>query len=280
MAHGPRRIDLHVHTHFSDGTDSPLEVLDLAAELGLSAVAFTDHDTLEGVRAMRGVGHPVRVVPGVELSAIEVDGTEVHVLGYFVSVDSQSFQSTLDRLVLARADRGALIVDRVNVMLQREGLAPMDYAAVQAEVTDVVGRPHVGRHMVNQGYVRTIQEAFVRYLVPCNVPKAPLSPEESVELICRSGGLAALAHPGKLRLPLAEVAELVDRMIEAGMAGIEVYYAGHSAEETESMRRIADSRGLALTGGSDYHGHNKEVQLGTPPLSEALLDRLEVLHAR
>lgn len=275
------RIDLHVHTTYSDGSETPEEILRKAEEVGLAAVAFTDHDTVEGIRSLPEGSGPVEVIPGVELSVMEAEQTEIHILGYFVDTQQDEFLGALRRMADHRIQRGAGIVDKINGMLSRDGLQTLDFSVIRQEIPDVVGRPHIARHLVTRGYVPSLEEAFSRYLVPCNLPKSPLTPEDGIKLIHRAGGMAVLAHPAKLQLPGGEPFDaFVGRLAESGLDGMEVYYARYSREETENLRRIAERWGLALTGGSDYHGANKAVELGTPPLALALLEKLRERWAR
>jgi predicted metal-dependent phosphoesterase TrpH len=244
------RVDLHLHTTASDGALSPEELVRRCAEAGVRVLAITDHDSTEGVRAAMAAAAPLgmTVIPGTELNTDVVDG-EVHILGYFVDIDSAPFQEAL----LAARD---LRVGRAKAMIAKlETLGmPLDFARVRALAGDgAIGRPHVAQALVEAGYVATLAEAFDRFLGrdrPAYVEGMRLSPGAAVRLVRSAGGLPVLAHPSFVTDPEATVAALVP----AGLAGVEVFYRGYGEEERERFARLARRYGLLVTGGSDFHG--------------------------
>lgn len=276
----PLPIDLHVHTNASDGTYSPREVVRLAAERGLGAVAITDHDTVAGVSEAQDEGGVagVEVIAGVELSC-QADFGILHILGYFVEPDHPEFSEALLDLRRGREERIPRIVSKLEKLNVRVSL---EQVMEQAQ-GGAPGRPHVANVMVKQGYANSIQDAFDRYLrkgAAAFVPKDKLPPQEAIRLILACDGVAALAHPYSLtRGNSIDLKALLSRLISYGMQGIEVYYPRHSSEETDRFLRLAREMDLAITGGTDFHGENKPaVQLGLisgrPPLPYSLLQNL------
>ena len=243
-------VDLHSHTTASDGTLTPRELVRLAARHGVRVLAVTDHDSTGGVReAMdeaRGLP-PLEVVPGLEINC-DVPGAEIHVLGYCLDWEAEWFQQFLGAQREERRQR----VYRIAARLAELGV-PIDPDDVFALVKEgSAGRPHVAQAMVDRGYVKSIREAFDRYLSlngPANVPRKRLTPVEAVRIIRRARGVPVLAHPG-----LANRDELIPGLVEAGLSGIEAFYPEHSAGQITAYRELCAKLGLVATGGSDFHG--------------------------
>ena len=257
-------VDLHTHTTASDGTLSPRELVRAAARRGVRVLAVTDHDSTEGLRdALEAAEQhrPLTIVPGLEINC-DVPGAEVHVLGYLVDHEAAWFQ---DFLREQRAERVAR-VHRIAARLAELGL-PIDPAEVFAIVKEgSAGRPHVAQVMVQHGYVKSVREAFDRYLHvngPANVPRRRLTPAEAVRIIRRARGVPVFAHPG-----LADRDALIPELVEAGLMGIEAIYAEHSAAQTAHYQDLCRRHGLVATGGSDYHGERsgRTNPLGHPPV--------------
>lgn len=266
-------LDLHTHTICSDGTTTPAENVALAVEAGLTGIAITDHDTLDGweeaEQACRRAG--LRFVPGVELSA-EDDTASVHVLGYWVDPADQALREECDRLRNERAHRARRIIE----LLDGLGVA-VDPARVERIAGEApIGRPHIAQAMLEAGHVGSIDEAFERYLAdrgPAWVVKHAVTPEDAVRLIRGAGGAAVLAHPG-LRAAEAAAVDLIDRLLAVGLAGVEADHAGHPAEAVAYWRGIAADRGLLVTGSSDFHGTRKEARMGAATTPPAVVDAL------
>ena len=243
-------IELHCHSTASDGTYPPARVVAMAAARGVRVLALTDHDTTAGiaqaVRAAMDCG--MTLIPGVELTCSVLRG-EVHLLGYFVAVGNEPFQRRLAQLRAGRDARGQAMVEKLNAL----GI-PVRWERVKAIAGDgAVGRPHVGRAMIEIGAVATIDEAFDRYIGggrPAHVGRQQLSPVEAVQLVRAAGGVPVLAHPLSVRDLEATLAE----MIPAGLLGIEAYYGPYAPEERASLAAIAKSHDLITTVGNDFHG--------------------------
>lgn len=243
------RIDLHVHSTASDGSLSPREVVEEARTRGVGLLAIADHDTTEGVpEAMeeaRVAG--VVLVPAVELS-VGSEWYEVHVLGYFVDPGDEGLQAALRWLRETREGRNAAIVERLRALGVGVELARVKEIAGGGSA----GRPHIAQALVEAGHVASVQEAFHRYLArgkPAYVPRARLTDERAAEVIRAAGGVAVLAHPGKLPSRAA-----LEGLLAAGMEGLEVYHCDHDERDNEELLALARARGLLVTGGTDSHG--------------------------
>lgn len=274
-------VDLHSHTTASDGRLAPRELVRLAARHGVRVLAVTDHDSTGGVAEAideaRKVS-PLEIVPGLEINC-DVPGAELHVLGYCLDWEAAWFQEFLGAQREERRQR----VYRIAARLAALGM-PIDPADVFALVKEgSAGRPHVAQVMVDQGYVKSVREAFDRFLSangPANVPRKRFTPVEAVRIIRRARGVPVLAHPG-----LANRDELIPELVEAGLMGIETFYPEHSAGQITAYRGMCMRLGLIATGGSDFHGPSVggARHPGLQPVPESawqeLRDRLESLAA-
>ena len=269
-------VDLHAHTTASDGTLSPRELVSAAARRGVRVLAVTDHDSTDGLRDAfdEAAKHPpLTIVPGLEINcdAPGAAGAEVHVLGYYVDHEAGWFQDFLREQRVERVAR----VHRIVARLAELGM-PIDAAEVFAIVKEgSAGRPHVAQVMVQRGYVRSVREAFDRYLHangPANVPRKHLTPAEAVRIIRRAHGVPVFAHPG-----LADRDALIPELVEAGLMGIEAIYAEHSAAQTAHYKDVCRAHGLVATGGSDYHGERsgRTNPLGHPPVPMSVWEELK-----
>ena len=275
-------IDLHAHTTASDGSLSPTELVDKAADLGLSALAVTDHDTLGGLpeAAQAAFRRGITFVPGVELS-VEDAGGRFHLLGYLFDSDDATLQGSLKRLRESRAARNAQMAEKMAAL----GL-PVTMDDVRAEAgedAEVIARPHFAQALIKKGVVGSVREAFDRYLStgkPLYLPKDVLTPADAIQLLHDAGGLAVMAHPGLVALNDAALAQRIESLArEAGLDGIEAYYSQHGPAQTERFLALAQRLGLLVTGGSDFHGTPKpHVPLGVVfqgrPASAGLLDAM------
>lgn len=261
-------IDLHTHTVFSDGTTTPEESAALAAAAGLTAVALTDHDTLDGWERMAAAcaAAGVGFVPGVELSA-ELDGRSVHLLGYWVDPAHEPLRAECERLRAERDRRARVMVDR----LAAHGVpVTWDEVAAIAGVAPV-GRPHLATALVAHGAAADIDDAFATWLRedgPVHEPKHALHPDDAVRLIAAAGGAAVLAHPGTSFGDPATAAPVLDRLRAAGLRGLETDHPAHDEQSMRAWRAAAVARELLVTGASDFHGERKAVRIGqrtTPP---------------
>jgi len=244
--------DLHLHTHFSDGTFTPEELTGHAARLGFAALALTDHDSVEGCARMAAAcgAAGIEFIPGSELTA-EYNDIEVHLLGYFLDTQNQTLLAEIGKFQAVRQNRIREMVARLNAL----GV-PLEVETVFALANcKSPGRPHVARALTKAGLVKNLDEAFERFLKknrPAWVPKAKMSALEGVELIQQAGGLAVMAHPGLNRSD-----EIIPALVEAGLDGIECFHTKHSTAMSERYLEIADRHHLLVTGGSDCHGFSK-----------------------
>jgi 3',5'-nucleoside bisphosphate phosphatase len=238
------RADLHLHTTHSDGQYTPAEVIDLARRCGLSAIAVTDHDTLDGVAPTRAAaaGSGVEVVPGVEITASYKD-REVHLLAYFFDEADSSLAAALAQVRRDRAERFLAMIERLKacgVSIQEEPLHPSP------------GRRHLAEQLVRAGKAGSIREAFARYLHDggrADVPKRCLPAEEALALVRQAGGVAARAHP-----PYDCSRDDLANMQKLGLGAVEAEYPGAKRQFARQLRGWAAELGLVVTGGSDCHG--------------------------
>jgi len=243
-----RFVDLHMHSTASDGVVAPADVVAAAHRAGLSAIALTDHDTVDGVAAAQAAGETlgVRVIAGVELSTVD-DGEEIHVLGLHLA-HPEHLAGTLEELKEARRDRAKLIVERLNSL----GVPLTLEAVYTAAGEGAVGRPHIAKALVAGGWARDFRDAFDRWLgngKPACIEKRTVTFEEAARLIHESGGLAVYAHPGGS----ASRAEL-ESLAALGLDAIEVRHPSHTADEIVRLAALANELGLVPSGGSDWHG--------------------------
>ena len=267
-------IDLHTHSTVSDGSEPPGSIPVRAAAAGCSAVALTDHDSLDGLAEARAAATRVGItlVPGCEVSCRKPPpppgqsaiGGSVHVLVYFVEPGEGPLQDELVNLRRDRAQRNGALRARLTEL----GIA-IDYDAMVAEAGGEagLGRPHFARALVRAGAAADIDDAFDRFLADgraAYVPKSRLSPSQVAGLATASGGVAVLAHPLTLGLDPSALERLVGELAEAGLGGIEAYYGRYTTDERRVLRRMAQRQGLVATGGSDYHGTFKpDLEVGT-----------------
>ena len=267
-------IDLHTHTTFSDGSQTPTELVEEAAAIGLTAIAVTDHDTVDGLPEALAAGARlgVEVIPGVEIN-LEHDRVTMDMLGYFLAgAPTDELQQELAELRVYRKERNLRMVERLAEL--GFPLDPADLAA--AAENGAVGRPHIGEAMVRQGYVGSISEAFELYLrrgAPAWVDRRRLALGRALKLLRASGALPVLAHPGIIRTDATGLNHIVRDAARAGLAGIECYYPLHDAETVARCLALAEKYALVPTGGSDSHGTVKpKARLGIGSLGEPVPD--------
>ena len=258
-------VDLHCHSTASDGTLAPADVVRLAKDSGLVAMALTDHDTVAGLaeaaEAARGLG--IEFLPGIEISCEVPRPATMHVLGYGVDRESPPLKELTSQLIAGRDDRNPRIIAKLNEL----GVAiTMEEAEAQAG-GDVLGRPHIAAVLLRKGYVSSIKQAFDKYLGQGGAAyfdRDRPSPRRGLELIRQAGGLPVLAHPVQLRTENdAQLDRIIKDLVDVGLAGLETVHSDHDAGMVEKYGRLADRYGLLKTGGSDFHGTNKkDIRLG------------------
>ncbi len=253
--------DLHLHSTCSDGYHSPEELVQLARNAGLQAIALADHDNIDGISRAVTAGSDVglEVIAGVELSSQWFQFTDMHLLGYGFDYQDPYMIRALAEFQEFRTDRNRQIVEKINQKLQNENRQPIDPDEVRKLAGGTIGRPHIARALRQAGYVRSNDEAFDRYLVPCNVPKRYFPADEAIKLIHGSGGIAVLAHPPYVTRDHAQLENLVVELVKLGLDGIEAYNNGSSLEDTDWLIKLARRHRLVVTGGSDFHGDSGSV---------------------
>lgn len=265
-------IDLHTHSCFSDGTLSPCELIKLAKESSLSAVALTDHDTVDGLTEAisSGAEYAVEVVPGIEFSISSEYGS-LHIVGLYIDPKDIDFIDMVAFLREKRKDRNLIILEKLKAL----GL-PLGPEELLTNPDGLVTRAHFAKAMVRKGYCSDISEAYSKYLSfgsPAFVPKETLTPEECIKLIHKAGGAAVLAHLNQIDYKNdGRLIKIVSSLKDMGLDGIEGYYHDYSDHFMRLCFEIADIFDLAISGGSDFHGQNKknilgQVSSGTIPYS-------------
>lgn len=271
-------IDLHTHSNVSDGLLAPADLVYEAARRGITVLALTDHDTVAGLDAAAATAEHAGItfIPGVELSS-DIGPFEVHVLGYEIDRNDPELLHGLAELEHQRLARIEQIVARLAAL----GVPVSLDRVRELAGPGTIGRPHVARAMIEQGYVTSVQEAFEQYLAagrPAFVPRGKIVPEQAIALIRKARGVPVLAHP----LTTGNIDLVLRRLIPAGLLGIEVYYAEYDEGTQAYLRAIADRYGLIPTGGSDYHGEGFKTgrELGKAPVPAESVVRLQEAAAR
>ena len=254
------RLDLHVHTTASDGSLSPQEVVGLAVAGGLDAIAITDHDTVAGIPAAidAAAGASLRLIPGIEVSSNH-EGAEYHILGYFLDPQADSIGAHERHALASREGRMEEMVDR----LRRQGLLieMADVLHVAGPDRSAIGRPHLARALVLKGYANSVPDAFDRLIGDNHlafVPTRLATPEEAIRLILDAGGVPVWAHP-----PLGALYRLLPAFIELGLKGVEVYRPRSTPRHVKKLAQAAQTAGLLMTGGSDWHDPDRGDALGS-----------------
>ncbi|MBE5989623.1 hypothetical protein BXY41_103109 [Lacrimispora xylanisolvens] len=257
-------IDLHVHSNASDGTLSPASVVELAAQKGLSAIALTDHDTIEGIpEALEAAKSlPLEVIPGIELSCVYL-GEEIHILGLYVDLADKNFITETDTLKDIRMKRNTEMIRR----FQNAGI-DITLSEVQAGNPDtVITRAHFARVLLEKGYVTNMDQAFKKYLSysgPYCPRKEKITPEHAMKILRDCNASPVLAHPYQYHLGDKKTEELVSYLKEMGLHGLEVYHSSNNQYESGKLKKLAKKYQLFPTGGSDFHGTNKpDIDLGS-----------------
>jgi predicted metal-dependent phosphoesterase TrpH len=273
-------VDLHVHTTISDGTLTPTEVVELAAEKGLRAITISDHDTTAGVKEaqLAGKKYHVQIIPGIEVSTYIEGVGSMHMVGLGLDLDNKRLQQALDELVQGREVRNTNILRK---------LRELGYEVEEERVRElaggaVVGRLHIATAMMEKNYVASLHEAFDCYLgsgKPAYMHRRRFTPEESIAMIREAGGVAVMAHPFSLRLDRDQLERHIRNMAEIGLGGIEILYPEHTAEFREYLFKIAEKYHLAPSGGSDFHGANKPgIELGSQRVPVSFLKALHIAY--
>jgi len=275
------KADLHLHTTASDGRLVPKELVSLAAKVGLDVIAITDHDIIDGIAPALAAAKTfpsLTVIPGVEINT-DVPHGEVHILGYFIDYTDQKLAASLQKLRDSRLGRAQQIIAKLgNLGMKIEWQRVCELAQGGS-----VCRPHIAQALFEKGYVGSEKEAFDKYIGhdgPAYVERYKLLPAEAVKLIIDAQGLPVLAHPADI----SDLKELVPKLKEIGLVGIEIYYKHYNSDIIAGLLKIAKQHALVPTGGTDYHafGDGSEVMIGgalTPPQSVEQLFALANKHS-
>lgn len=253
-------IDLHIHSTMSDGTLAPSEIVDLAFKKGLSAIAITDHDTVAGCEEAisRGKAVGLEVLSGVEVSVV-YNGINLHLLGYLVDCENEKLFAALRTIQAARKRRNHRILEK----LQDIGISVSEAELNEVSAKGQTGRPHIALVLIKKGYVRSMDEAFEKFIGKegsCYVRRFVFELEEAVACIHGAGGIAVVAHPYHLLKDDLESGEIIQELKNAGVDGLEAYYPTHGKPFRKQLIAAAKKHGLLVTGGSDYHG---DIRKGT-----------------
>ena len=282
----PIEVDLHLHTHASDGTLSPADLVDLCAERGLKLIAISDHDSTEGLSEAREAvarHDGLQIIPAIELST-DIPGSEIHLLGYYLDTSDSNFQATLTRFREGRYERGRLMVERIN----RLGY-DISWDQVRETAGDAaIGRPHIAVVMVEAGYFKypkDVFDALIGRAGAAYVERTKLTPEEAIGILRDNGAVPVLAHPtySQVKSDRGEVQSLEDTLRglkDCGLKGMEVFYGDYTPDQVDYLHGLAKKLDLIPCGGSDYHcsGNPGEPMPGTvgPPMETVA--RLESEH--
>jgi hypothetical protein len=263
-------IDLHIHSTASDGSFTPAEIIDHAQKLNLAAIAITDHDSIDGSREALRIGIPpsFNFLTGVEISAAHPPffpgSGSFHILGYDIHLDNRDLNQALSKLQAARKNRNPSILKRLNKLGFQISLDEVNQEVGEGQL----GRPHIAYAMVKKGFVTSIDEAFDKYLGtrgPAYVDKYRIECEQAIQIIRAAGGVPVLAHPALLDIENDQKLDaLLQNLVKIGLAGIEVYYPGHSPQQIGQYTELARKYGLLMTGGTDFHGTiTPQIKMGS-----------------
>jgi predicted metal-dependent phosphoesterase TrpH len=257
-------IDLHVHSTASDGIYKPSELVQLAHETGVAAIALADHDSTAGIDEAITAAQllDVQIIPAVELSVAYNDFLDVHILGYGINHHDTEFCNKLALFRIRRESRGLRIIDHINEKLTSEGKHPIDSSDVLAIADGALGRPHIARILIEQGHATCMQDAFTNYLLPCNVPKEYFALDDALAEIKRIGGVSVLAHPQSITRNRDELYTIISDLAKRGVNGIEAINSMGLDDDSSFLQKLAKDLGLLITGGSDFHGNEEGLAMG------------------
>lgn len=273
------KCDLHIHTYYSDGVFSPEKIVDTAIDIGLNAIALTDHDNILSCGVARdylkkeGKEDKLEVIQGVEINTL-YKNKEVHILGYFMDVNDSDFKTLLKNQQAARVEQTQEII---TLLAKKEGIK-IKYEDIKKQVAEggSIGRPHIAKAITQAGGTSSVIEAYAKYIhddSPVYVPRKTVSPYDAVEIIYDAGGVPVIAHPHDL-----DIAEtLIKDLMTVGLRGIEAYHRKHSPACVEYFSSMAEELGLIVTGGSDFHTPNLingQIVLGKNFVPEWIYDKL------
>jgi len=246
------KVDLHIHTIYSDGFYSPREIISKAKETGLEIISITDHDNLSGIKEAMQFGYElgVEVIPGVEISS-DIRDREIHILGYFIETDNAELERYLLFFREERVKRAIRIINKLKSL----GFPISIDDVLEITKNSAVGRPHVAQALLNKGLISSYYEAFNKYIgngCPAYEKKVHISPQSAFKIINDAGGLSFIAHPGNMP------ENLLKELIDSGVDGIEVIHPSHNPLQVKFYRGIVNEYFLLEAGGSDFHGGKRD----------------------
>lgn len=255
-------VDFHTHTTCSDGTYTPEELVQLAAQEGIEFLAITDHDEVGGIlRAKQEAKkYKIQVIPGIECSTTFSGGNR-HILGYGINPKSKAIQQYVVRQQARRIEKVQKIIEKLKAL----GMVVSYEEVEKYSPAGSIGRPHIAQVMLEKGYVSSVQEAFELYIgkgKPAYATVAETTPKEVIDVIKAAGGIPVLAHPFQMNLSMEETFQEIERLMKLGLKGIEIIYPEHTSEQNYRLILFAGNHNLYVTAGSDFHGKNKANQLG------------------
>lgn len=274
-----KKADFHIHTNYSDGAYKPEDVVDMAIDAGLEAIALTDHDNILSYNVAqkyleeRNLQDKLEIIQGVEINTL-YKNYEVHILGYFMNTNDSAFQNLLKTQQQARLNQAIEIIDLLD---KKEGIKiSLDSIKSQVAQGGSIGRPHIAKAITNAGGTTSVIEAYSKYInesSPVYVKRNTVSPQDAVEIIYDAGGIPVIAHPHDI-----DIAEkLIRELMSYGLCGIEAYHRKHSPAVVEYFSSMAEKFGLIVTGGSDFHApnpQNGQILLGRHFIPEWIYDKL------
>ena len=273
-------IDMHTHTNYSDGDYSPTELIKLAKKQNIKILGITDHDTLEGIKNVPKNIKGIKVIHGIELTA-KVSKGRMHILGYNIDINNEELNDKMSWL----KDKSTNSVISLIEQLKKDYKIYFTHEEIKELINanHNLGRPDLARLLIKKGYVKTVQEAFDKYLIAAydktRKVNKNLKPEECIKLILNSGGIPVLAHPHSLELDNKQLEILLRKMIKQGLKGIEVYHSNNTKEEEKYYLYLSNKYKLLISGGSDYHGPitKPDIFLGLGK-NNIMIDDLSILN--
>ena len=269
------KVDLHIHTSYSDGVFSPEKIVDTALDVGLEAIAITDHDNVlsYAIASEYAKDKPIELIPGVEINTL-YKGYEVHILGYFMELNNSDFQKLIKSQQQARVKQTKEII---SLLAKKEGIK-ISFDSITKQVAEggSIGRPHIAKAITNAGGTSSVIEAYNKYINDNSavyVQRKTVTPFDAVEVIYDAGGIPVFAHP--FDVDIAD--QLTKEMMNFGLRGLEAYHRKHSPAIIEYFSTLAEKYGLIITGGSDFHApnpNNGNVILGKNFIPEWIYDEL------
>ena len=269
---GNKYVDLHIHTSYSDGECSVRSIFEIAQNKELRAISITDHDNIDANILALQIGDEtgIEVITGTELS-LEINGVDVHILGYLVDVNNITLKNKLQEMKEARFIRAKKIVQNLN----HQGIDLRFETVLKIAGNGAIGRPHIATAMLNEELIYSFKEAFDKYIgynAPAYEEKLKMTPKEVFRLILDAGGIPVLAHPGVTRID-----QLIPQFIKAGLCGLEVYHPEHNSSAKRYYREYCRKKNLVITGGSDFHSLTQsKVEIGIPKLQYSIVKNLKI----